>query len=162
MATLSHALPFQGYPEEESTHVLVLDTNSQHPHKGTHPFTMSLQRMTVCTYTCGVVPAHPECIEGRCLRNRVSNTRLSTASGLCVCDGGRERGRQCPIMPYSPPVPVAAGMHHATVQGKSLGVCQLCSSEASEPPVRVLAPCSAETRLANGREMALWEDSTEP
>lgn len=33
-----------------------------------------------------------------------------------------------------------------TVQGKSLGVCQLCSSEASEPPGRVLAPCSAETR----------------
>lgn len=59
MATLSHALPFQGYPEEENTHVLVLDTNSQHPHKGTHPFTMSLQRMTVCTYTYGVVPAHP-------------------------------------------------------------------------------------------------------
>lgn len=79
MAILSHALPFQGYPEEESTHVLVLDTNSQHPHKGTHPFTMSLQRMTVCTYTCGVVPAHPECIEGRCLRDKFSNTRLSTA-----------------------------------------------------------------------------------
>lgn len=101
MAILSHALPFQGYPEEESTHVLVLDTNSQHPHKGTHPFTMSLQRMTVCTYTCGVVPAHPECIEGRCLRDKFSNTRLSTASGLCVCDGGKEGGRECPTVPYS-------------------------------------------------------------
>lgn len=46
---LSHALPFLGWPEEGSTCVLVSDTNSQHPHKGTHPFTMSLQRMTVCT-----------------------------------------------------------------------------------------------------------------
>lgn len=33
MATFSRALTFPGCPEEESAHVLVLDTNPQHPTK---------------------------------------------------------------------------------------------------------------------------------
>lgn len=53
MATLSCALIFLGCPEEESTQVLVLDTNSQHPHKGPHTFTMSFWRMTVSTMPSG-------------------------------------------------------------------------------------------------------------
>lgn len=67
MATLNHARSFQGCPEEEGIHILVLDTNSQHPHKGTHTFTMSLRRMTIVlsdTYACPVARTHPECTEG--------------------------------------------------------------------------------------------------
>lgn len=59
MATLNHARSFQGCPEEEGIHILVLDTNSQHPHKGTHTFTMSLRRMTiVLTLTPVQLPEH--------------------------------------------------------------------------------------------------------
>lgn len=47
MATLRRALILLGCPDEESTQVL--DTNSQHPHKGPHTFTMSLQRVTIST-----------------------------------------------------------------------------------------------------------------
>lgn len=42
MAIPRHALSLLGCCEEGNTHVLVLDANSQHPHKGTHTFTMSL------------------------------------------------------------------------------------------------------------------------
>lgn len=49
MATHSRDLTFPGCPEEENTCVLVLDANSQHPHKCTHTFTVSLQTMTIHT-----------------------------------------------------------------------------------------------------------------
>lgn len=151
MATLSHALPFPSCPEEESAHVLVLDTNSQHPHKCTHPFTMSLQRKTICTWSC---PRTPRMHRGKLPEGPVSNTRLSTASGLCVCDGGVGSGQR-PITSYSPPVPVAALTYHATVQGKSSGSTSRAVLKASQ------APCSAETRLATGRETGLWEERAE-
>ena len=55
MATLRRALILLGCPEEESTPVLVLDTNSKHPHKGPHTFPMSLWRMTISKhYACPV------------------------------------------------------------------------------------------------------------
>lgn len=51
MATLRCALIFLGCPEEESTPVLVLDTDSQHPHKGRHTFPMSLWRTTMSKHS---------------------------------------------------------------------------------------------------------------
>lgn len=63
MVTLRRALIFLGCPEEESTQVLVLDSNSQHPHKGLHTFTMFLWRMTISTMPASFQNTK-ECTEG--------------------------------------------------------------------------------------------------
>lgn len=66
MATLRCALIFLGCPEEESTPVLVLDTDSQNPHKGPHTFPMSLWRTTMSKHCLSGFQSTKECTEGDC------------------------------------------------------------------------------------------------